>query len=843
MYDSPELIAVRKQHLLKPGTGIVQILFTQDSTGRVQKPSETEFPSGTIWISGGYDEIEENFMDGELFIIDQYKETDRESDAYDSARVENRSEHWAKGNAAKKPDPSRFIPVIQSELPDVGTGILRYYNHLPQSQFLILNEDHIYGPFLASRTEDEIQVTPNPCMPLNLGSGEIAKLPIGDLRASGIFLSIEQGFQISAAGIVTSLKDIAQHSAQKLEKVDYINDSQLISYFAKNGFGAGSKSVLGRKPAEQLKAAISQQVKRKSAASDNDRLQRLSTILDKYLSEPDPGHDIIDSWLDSTAGKAFLKGMVVESPEIFESHTTDLNTHKKQLEEDLEKLRSEKRRLENEVLAEKDKVLVARTDAGKELDEIRKQTAKQQQEERQKVMADLENRIQSDESRLEGIQKELDQALKHLQNAKTLEDLTKEIEYNERKVEELRAAVTTQERLLKNPELSEEAIKTQTLLDLIHGRRLNQKDTAITYTPPSHASSTPSDGKSIIQSMADYFEEGGRSFTFEEMANLLITIQQSFMTILKGLPGAGKTSTAIRLAQAYHIANENGLGDDFLNVPISRGWVSGRDFIGFYNSLKGSYQPARTGMYQFLSNGAKEEAENTLRLVLLDEANLSPIEHYLSDFLGMFDMEGRSRPIDTGCPDDEQRFLTVPLNTRFIATINNDNTTEPLSPRLCDRVPIISMDLREPESKQIYTPFRLDGIVPYATLEDFFGVRSADRDQDTYDDLPVKLASALPLFEERSKDYGQVTTISKRKRLAMQVYYAVSRRFMDETKAADFALSQYALPLINGFGQPYKNRLERIAEHTQRNGLSRSSELLEEIITNGDAHIGSYNFF
>jgi hypothetical protein len=841
MHDTHELIAVRKQHLLKPGTGIVQILFTQDATGRVRKPSDTEFPTGTIWISGGYDEIEEKFMEGELFIIDQYRETDKDSEAYDSAKPDSRSEHWAKGNAAKKLESSRFIPVIDSELPDIGTGVLHYYNHLPQGQFLILNEEHLYGPFSASRTEDEIQVTPYPCMPLNLGSGEIAKLPIGDLLTSGVFLSIEQDLQINVAGVVTSIKDIAQSGSQRLEKIDYINDSQLINYFAKNGFGTGGKSILGRKPAEQLKAAISQQAKRRIAASDNGRLDRLSTILDQYLSKPDPGHDIIDNWLDSSAGKTFLKEMVIESPEIFESHTTDLNTHKKQLEDDLEKLRSEKRRLESEVHAEKDRVLVARNDAEKEVDQIRKQTAKQQQEERQKVMADLEDRIQSDQSRLEDVQGELDRALKHLHNARTLEALTKEIEYNERKVQELKAAVTTQERLLKSPDLSEEAIKTQTLLDLIHGRRLNQKNTPVTYTPPLHASSLPEDGKSIVQAMADHFEDGGRSFTFEEMANLLITIQQSFLTVLKGLPGAGKTSTAIRLAQAYHIANEDGRGDDFLNVPISRGWVSGRDFIGFYNSLKGSYQPARTGMYQFLSNGGKKEASDSLRLVLLDEANLSPIEHYLSDFLGMFDIEGRNRPIDTGSPDDEHRLLAVPLNTRFIATINNDNTTEPLSPRLCDRVPIISMDLRESESKQIHAPFQLDGIVPYAVLEGFFGVRSAE--QDTYDDLPLKLASAIPLFEERNRDYGQVTTVSKRKRLAMQVYYAVARRFMDETRAADFAMSQYALPLINGFGQPYKNRLERIAEHAQRNNLSRSSELLEEIITNGDAHVGSYSFF
>ena len=842
MNEMPEIVVVRKESLIKEGTGIVQVIFTQNKSGEIGEPDVKRFPTKTVWISIGYEKIEENFKEGELFVIDKYQETDNDSPAYEVTSYDSRSEYWAKGSAAKRLDISKYIPVIHAELPDKGTGIFSYKGVLPLGQFFILDSEFLYGPFSASSTEDAVHAAPDQCMPLGLDGGNVAKLPVGILKESRVFLPLTDGYQVSAIGFISCLKDITQViSTRDIEKVDYISDSQLINYFAKNGFGAGSKSSLGRKPAEQLKNAISQQAKRNLISSGNERLERLIKILDQYLTQPDLGHDIIDNWLSSNKGKSFLKELAADEPAIFENHTKELDTHRGSLEEEIDRLSSEKRKLEGDVQTEKNRVQKARNDANIEIENIRKQTVQQQQEDRQKVMADLEKKIEGKETKLNEIQRELDTALETFKNVKTLEGLADEIKYHERRKDDLGAAVKAQERLLKSPDLSEEAIKTQTLLDLIHGRRLDREGAQATYTAPIVASSKPVDGNSIIQAMAEHFEDGGRSFTFEEMANLLVTIQQSFMTVLKGLPGAGKTSTAIRLAQAYCLANENGQGDDFLNVPISRGWVSGRDFIGFYNSLKGSYQPARTGMYQFLKNGDAEEASNSLRLVLLDEANLSPMEHYLSDFLGMFDAEGRNRPIDTGNPTEASRFLNIPLNTRFIATINNDNTTEPLSPRLCDRVPIISMDLHELESTQAHTAFKIDGVIPYETLEEFFGVQSTY--ESGYEDLPIKLSNALDLFQERNRELGQVTVISKRKRMAMQFYFTVARRFMEETKAVDFALSQYVLPLISGFGQPYATRLARVVEYSQRNNLSRSVDILEEIINSGDAHVGSYSFF
>lgn len=80
--------------------------------------------------------------------------------------------------------------------------------------------------------------------------------------------------------------------------------------------------------------------------------------------------------------------------------------------------------------------------------------------------------------------------------------------------------------------------------------------------------------------------------------------------------------------------------------------------------------------------------------VLLDEANLSPMEYYWAEFMRLTDIEERDskieergRYINIGTEKD----IYIPKTLKFLATINNDQTTEELSPRLIDRAWIIKL--------------------------------------------------------------------------------------------------------------------------------------------------------
>jgi hypothetical protein len=295
----------------------------------------------------------------------------------------------------------------------------------------------------------------------------------------------------------------------------------------------------------------------------------------------------------------------------------------------------------------------------------------------------------------------------------------------------------------------------------------------------------------------------------------------------------------MRLSSAHGLYPKNETKSDcFLNVPVARGWVSSRDFVGFNNSLKGIFQPAKTGLYQFLRQSEQPEADKLLRMVLLDEANLSPIEHYWSEFLAMCDKEGRKRPLDTGIQGDK-RFLKVANNIRFIATINNDNTTEPLSPRLCDRVPVITMDIPCIETtSQPFASLSLDGAIPYLQLEDWFGV-SNESNLTT----PPLIIDFCEKMKSSSKDLGAEIYVSYRKLNAMTEFYETAIKYIESFVAIDFAISQHALPLINGHGKDFRKRLESLEEMAKNNNLDRTTTLLQKILKSGDMYIDSYSFF
>lgn len=845
MIDDMQLVVTRKYHQKAEDTGVVQIICGINSSGIIKSIEKDAFPLGVIWISKGYDRVEQDFKNGELFILDFYEKITSdinqagvELDSIDGQLSHDKASHWSLGKYAKKLEADKLIPVLKADLPEISTGLFNWNGpNFPNGQFYIENDEHIYGPFTGAPTEDEYVAMAAQCLPLGLQQNYVAKVPKKLMIEHEVLVYSESFNSNIFSGYITSNKDLAEKLKTKIETIDYINNSHLITFFAKNGLGEAS-SKLGRKPAEQLKQAISEEAKKKHKLKDNDRLKRLEEILDDYLSNKEFGWDIIDRWLNTENGKSFLSELVDENPNIVSPYTENLTVESSGLKEEIEQLKLDKRREESELDSIKNKVFEEKNKAEKEIEKFHQQTEQQMEAERKEVISELEKKIAESRTQYSSLQDEIEAETIKLKNLRNIDELNKEVEYLERRRSELRSAVDEQEKLLKSPDLTKEVVRSDTILGLLQGRDFMRQDTEVKYSGSTLCKAPPKEGSEVIQSIVNKFEDSGRTFTFEEMANLLITTQQSFMTVLKGLPGAGKTSTAIRLAEAHKIAGRSMVSDDFLNIPVSRGWVSGRDFLGFYNSLKGSYQPSKTGLYQFLSQGQAPSSSKNIRVVLLDEANLSPIEHYMSDFLGLFDNEGRDRPIDTGINDIEKRYLSVPKNLRFIATINNDSTTEPLSPRLCDRVPIISMDMHDQQSIRSADAFNMDGALPYEVLEVFFGSKG-----DDYDDLPTKVQLIVALFGDHDKELGLPIVVSKRKINAMLNYFAVAREYMDETLAEDFAISQYMLPLINGFGSKYKNRLLKIKDQAQRSNLNRTEQLLDNIITTGDNHIGSYSYF
>jgi len=838
--ENRELIVRKNKELNNPDKGALDILFVSLDNGKdIELPSSSEFPTKGIFISKEFGHINNLFKDGELFCLQDWKESSN-----DSYAPESHHHHWAFGSSVKSIDPLAFIPIYNGKLPDIATGYIDILNLPVNKAFFIRDEMAVYGPFTANaRLDNEAtKASPYPQTILSIKQKGILKISNKVLEDNEIITPILRESELQ---YIVSLRALAAIQKDDMEEVDFTSDEQLISYFSKLKFG--QKTILSKKEAEKLKNGVDDSIKKRELKEDDSRIVRLKKILDKYLNESDIGDELINSYLNSESGKAYLNRYIESKPSFAHKATDEVKEaievqeeRLKQLQNDVQnQIRVQRERVESEKKKATLEVEKAKEEAEKEIEVIRQKSKEDLKKEEEEALGDLNREFIELERKKEEIKKILDKFYQEEQEIKNFKEVQKTTDYLTVHSEKLKKAVETQQNLLSNPDLGGKITEVKTVLDMLQGRSLDQRDEQYEFKSPKITETIPDQEKQYIQTLVEYFENDGHSISFEEITNLLVNIQQSFLTVLAGLPGSGKTSSVMRLGISQGLCSQSESNSDcFLNVPVARGWVSSRDFVGFNNSLKGVFQPAKTGIYQFLRQSEQPKADAVLRMILLDEANLSPIEHYWSEFLAMCDKEGRNRPLDTGV-QGTKRYLKVANNIRFIATINNDNTTEPLSPRLCDRAPVITMDAPHIESaEQHIASLSLDGAIPYELLNEWFGI-PADSDLTT----PSLIDDFCEQMKSKSSELGAAIYISQRKLNAMTAYYETASRYITPIVAIDFALSQHALPLINGHGKEFRSRLETLELLAKNNNLERTLALLQNILKAGETYIDSYSFF
>lgn len=172
-----------------------------------------------------------------------------------------------------------------------------------------------------------------------------------------------------------------------------------------------------------------------------------------------------------------------------------------------------------------------------------------------------------------------------------------------------------------------------------------------------------------------------------------VALEVSPLVVLAGPSGAGKT----RLTSAFADAEDA----EYLLVPVRPDWRSNEDLLGFLPPFGETFVP--TEFTEFVSRAAGEweaatEGGRQARRfhVCLDEMNLARPEYYMAELLSRMELEGEQRRIHLYDATEERGFpqsIPFPRNLSIIGTVNNDDTTHALSPKVIDRSVYLNIDV------------------------------------------------------------------------------------------------------------------------------------------------------
>lgn len=179
-------------------------------------------------------------------------------------------------------------------------------------------------------------------------------------------------------------------------------------------------------------------------------------------------------------------------------------------------------------------------------------------------------------------------------------------------------------------------------------------------------------------------------------ATLITALSVAFLTkslvILTGAPGAGKSWIASRLL-------DDARRERTVIVPVASTWRGREDLLGYVNPINGSFEASEFTHFLCDTEEAWNRGDRRTRLVVFEEFNLSQPEHWLSDLLVRLEYDpelSADRKVVlggsaiAGRPSRPCELVLVP-SLRFVATLNNDHTVKPLSPRVLDRAALIEV--------------------------------------------------------------------------------------------------------------------------------------------------------
>lgn len=815
-------VIARKSRPVLPDTtkGYIRPEFYYDSETNEYKVvnDSMDFPNeGEVFVIKGYNYIDETFDDSDLFEIESIFTNDS---TYEAGR-KGSCQFIANTNVLNKVEKWEYIPIIEAEFDLEQRKITNVSIAEGFKPFFIRQDDFILGPF----NYDVYTLSPADPHYFDWNYDEAADVfetTLNENEECIYKFKIADVQKYLIGGYISDLRILFNEISH--EEIYFGSKERLIEW---------GKRKFSSQFSEEQKLVLSQLVNielpNQISKVDNEKISLFTQVIKEtntWLNLELPRY--FNGFLNSDDGSTYIEKYLEDNKEsLFSKYRqSDIQHLDNQIEE---------KKAELEVLKEQISATFANGNEEKTFENVPIEET------------ELLKRIIKDSASREIL-------LNYFEAEKNIYDIKNESLKLTGANDHLKGEISKQKEELKTIRDSMKAVKNEFFNEVDFAKKIidaklyidliNNIDPSkgVTSLAKTNEESKVVNFNANITSPKMFFDElilrlklSGRKVSYNDLINYLVLINQNFITVFAGLPGVGKTSLVEHLAKVLGIHSN----DRFLKISVARGWTSSKDLLGYFNPLTKKYQSSKTGLINFLKDSEIDIMSDLdiNRIALLDEANLSPIEHYWSDFLALSDNDYKK---EISIADGES--IKFGNKLRFVATVNYDHTTEVLSDRLLSRAPIVKLnpseylndfDLSsETHVFDAFTANQINSLLSKGTKEYFKG------------DVKNKFETIIKALQDEEIGLGQPIIIGHRKFNAVERYCNVAGNLMDDQNkfsALDYAVNQYILTLINGRGDSYLKRLNGLKDKLQNMPLSLKH--LTKIISVGNDNFKNYKFF
>lgn len=221
---------------------------------------------------------------------------------------------------------------------------------------------------------------------------------------------------------------------------------------------------------------------------------------------------------------------------------------------------------------------------------------------------------------------------------------------------------------------------------------------------------------SLQHRIAYAFPETMLYYSMEDLRSLVAGFSMSYLTIMQGLSGTGKTSLPMAFARA--------VGGEYEVIEVQAGWRDRHDLIGHYNAFEGRFY--ESPFLQALYRAQCPANRDRLFVIVMDEMNLSYPEQYFADVLSAMEkpvsVERTINLMTMDAPENQTpqllrengREIWIPDNVWFVGTANQDETTKDFADKTYDRAHVIEL----PTNYPVFNPKEPQGASPSISIAD-----------------------------------------------------------------------------------------------------------------------------